>query len=70
MFGSWREEREELKTSTQDFASVKPERINPFPAKAIVPLVKIASKNSLSEKLCWPAVFVSKTWLHFGVHEK
>ena len=33
-------------------------QINPFPAKAFVPLVKIASKNSLSEKFCWPAVFI------------
>ena len=42
----------------------------PFPAKAFVPLVNIASKNSLSEKFCWPEVFVSKTLLQFGVHEK
>ena len=43
---------------------------NPFPAKAFVPLVKIASKNSLSEKFFWPEAFVSKTLLQFGVHEK
>ena len=46
------------------------ETINPFPVRAFVPLVKIAPKNSLSEKICWPAVFVSKPLLHFGVHEK
>ena len=45
-------------------------RINPFSAKACVPLVKIAPKNSLSAKICWPAVFVSKMFLHFGVHYK
>ena len=44
--------------------------LNPFPAKAFVPLVKIAFKNSLSQKFCWPEVFVSKTLLQFGVHEK
>ena len=44
--------------------------LNPFPAKSFVPLVKIASKNNLSEKFCWPAVFVSKTLLEFGVLEK
>ena len=43
---------------------------NPFLAKAFVPLVKIAPKNSFSEKFCWPEVFVSKTLLQFGVHEK
>ena len=43
---------------------------NPFPAKAFVPLVKIASKNSLSEKFCRPKVFVWKTLLQFEVHEK
>ena len=36
----------------------------------IVPLVKIASKTNLSEKFCWPGVFVTKTLLQFGVHEK
>ena len=44
--------------------------INPLPVKGFVPLVKMASKNSLSEKFCWPEVFVSKTLLQFGVHEK
>ena len=43
---------------------------NPFPAKAVTPLVKIASKHSLSGKICWPAVFVSKPLFHFGVHDK
>ena len=28
--------------------------LNPFPAKSFVPLVKIASKNNLSDKFCWP----------------
>ena len=42
---------------------------NPFPAKSFVPLVKIASKNSLSENFRWPEVFVSKTLLQFRVHK-
>ena len=44
--------------------------LNPFPAKAFVPLVKITSQNSLSEKFCWPDVFVSKMLLLFRLHEK
>ena len=44
--------------------------INPFVAKALVRLVKIASKSSLSEKFCFPEVFISKTLLQCGVHEK
>ena len=44
--------------------------LNPFPAKVFVPLVKISSKNRLSQNFCWPEVFVSKTLLQFGVHEK
>ena len=43
---------------------------NPSPAKAFVPFVKISTKNRLSQKFCWPEVFILKTLLQFGVHEK
>ena len=52
------------------YAKIEPSSFNPFPAKAFVPLVKTAPKNSLSEKICWPAVFILKTLLRFGVHDK
>ena len=45
-------------------------RINTFPSKAFVPLVKISFKKSHSERFCRPAVFVLKTSFQFGVHEK
>ena len=38
--------------------------------KELCTVGKIACKNSLSEKFCWPEVFVWKTLLQFGVHEK
>ena len=50
--------------------TARPGIFNPFPAKIFVPSVKIASQNSLSEKFCWPEVFVSKTLLQFGVYEE
>ena len=46
------------------------ENFNPFPAKAFVPFMKIVSKNTLLEKFCWSEMFISKTLLLFGVHEK
>ena len=40
------------------------------PRQSICTVHEISSENSLSQKFCWPEVFVSKTLLQFGVHEK